>query len=155
MKKGISPLIAVIMLIAFTMIIAAILAVWAQHYAETQTSKMQMCLESGLYIHTCKWIAGASPNGSLKTIVKNTGDHDLTFNIILEYENETRHPNIVYPVGSSTNPTIYNISVNEYKTITLQDIGDDLEEVTIRSILCGDYGIYDTLGKNYITGLTG
>ena len=147
-------MIAVIMLIAFTMIVAAILAVWAQHYAETQTQRMQICIDSGLYIHTCRWTATTSPNGTLKLVVKNTGEHDLTFSIILEYDDEARHPDLVYVVGGST-PTIYNISVNEYKTITLNDVGDDLYEVMVRSILCGDYGIYDIIGKSFITGLPG
>ena len=152
MKKGISPLIAVIMLIAFTMVVAAILAVWAQHYASTQTQHMQICIESGLYIHTARWTATTAPDGDLKIVIRNTGSHDLAFNVILEYDNETRHPDIVYVIGGS-NPTEYNISVNEYKTITLSDIGDDLKEARVWSVLCGDYGIYDMVNKAYITGL--
>jgi len=152
MKKGISPLIAVIMLIAFTMIIAAILAVWAQNYASTQTQLLQDCIDSGIYIHTARWTAGASPNGTLKLVVKNTGQHNLNFNVILEYNNEARHPDLVYVVGGS-DPISYNISVNEFKTITLNDIGDDLEEAKVESIKCGDYGVYDIVNKMFITGM--
>jgi len=148
MKKGISPLIAVIMLIAFTMIVAAILAVWAQHYASTQTDLLQYCIESGIYIHTARWTAGVSPDGSLKLVVKNTGDHDLNINVILEYENETRNPDIVYQ-----DPTTYNITANQFKTITIANVTDDLGEAEVRSVLCGDYGVRDMVNKNYITGL--
>ena len=148
MKKGISPLIAVIMLIAFTMIVAAILAVWAQHYASSQTDLLQHCIESGIYIHTCRWTATVSPNGNLTIVVKNTGEHDLSFNVILEYENETRHPDIVFQ-----DPTTYNITANQFRTVKIEDVGDDLGEVEVRSVLCGDYGVRDWVGKNYITGL--
>jgi flagellin-like protein len=155
MKKGISPLIAVIMLIAFTMIVAAILAVWAQNYAQAQTQQMQICIDSGLYIHTARWIPGVSPDGELKVIAKNTGQHDLTFTVILEYENETRHPDIVEVVDEDGDGEVdtYNITVNEFRTITVSDVSDDLKEASIRSVLCGDFGIYDMVGKNYISGL--
>ena len=148
MKKGISPLIAVIMLIAFTMVVAAILAVWAQHYARTQTEQLQYCIESGLYIHTCRWTATTGYDGNLTIVIKNTGDHDLTFQVVLEYDNETRHPDIVYVA-----PTHYNLTANEFKTVRIADVGDDLKEATVRSIECGDYGIYDMVTKNFITGL--
>lgn len=150
MKKGISPLISTILLIAFTMIVAAILAVWAQHYATTQTQQMQYCIESGLYIHTCRWTASTAPNGTLKIVVKNTGNHDLGFTVVLEYGNETLHPDLVYPIDIE-----YNITKNEYMTVTIDDVGDDLEEVTVRSVFCGDYGIYDMITKSYIEGLGG
>jgi len=150
MKKGISPLIAVILLIAFTMVVAAILAVWAQHYASSQTQQMQYCIESGLFIHTARWTATESPNGTLKVVVKNTGLRDLTFNVILEYDDEVAHPDIVYP-----DSTIHNISSNDFLTVTMNDIADDLKEVTVRSLFCGDFGVYDMINKNYITGLPG
>jgi len=148
MRKGISPLIAVIMLIAFTMIVAAILAVWAQHYASTQTEQMQMCIEAGIYIHTCKWIEGTEPNGTLKIVVKNTGSWDLTFNVEMEYENDTRHPDIVYAL-----PDIYNITSGEFKTVTIENVGDDLKSVVVNSIECSDFMVYDSITKVYIQGL--
>ena len=40
-KKGISPLIAAVLLIAFTMVIAGLMATWATNLVKTETSELE------------------------------------------------------------------------------------------------------------------
>lgn len=41
--KGISPIIASVLLIAFSIIIAAIVGTWAKSYAETELTSLELC----------------------------------------------------------------------------------------------------------------
>jgi len=57
MRKGISPLIAVIMLIAFTMIVAGILAGWATTFVTQQREELQFCARAQLLIQNANYNA--------------------------------------------------------------------------------------------------
>jgi flagellin-like protein len=73
-RKGISSLIAVIMLIAFTMIIAGILATWTTNFAQRQRVAIEFCSEAGAYIQ-----GGTYDSGTLNLIIYNNGKVPLNF----------------------------------------------------------------------------
>ncbi len=144
-RKGISPLVAVIMLIAFTLIIAGILAGWATQFAETQSETLTVCLNSKIFLTRGVY----NPDDSTLTIfVINQGKTDLTLTTTLTYSNETRHPGGVVilkdafelKAGSETG-----------KQFVINDVSDDLEKVEVRSSRCP--GTLDSLLYFQMTGL--
>jgi len=52
MKKGISPLIAVLMLIAFTLVVAGIVASYATQFAVSQRSLIEFCTGARVIVHS-------------------------------------------------------------------------------------------------------
>ena len=120
--KGISPLIAVIMLIAFTMIIAGILATWTTNFAMRERVQIEFCSEAGAYIQ-----GGTYDSGTLNLIIFNNGKVPLSFIGILTYRNGTV---VRYP-GS-----LDNVSEGNIKTFTMSAVGADLEQATIQSKEC-------------------
>lgn len=81
-RKGISPLIAAVLLIAFTMAVAAILTAWVTTFTQTTTSDIGnrsstqvSCSFAGLTIYDAVWDTGSSV---VTVSVSNTGTRDLT-----------------------------------------------------------------------------
>jgi len=137
-RKGISPLIAVIMLIAFTMIIAGILATWTTNFAQRQRVQIEFCSEAGAYIQ-----GGTYDTGTLNLIIFNNGKVPLSFVGILKYKNGTvtRYPTI-----------LENLTSNDIKTFTMTGVGSDLEQATIQSRECA--GVQDLLYYYNIRGMS-
>lgn len=85
-QKGVSPLIATILLVAISLAIAGMLYSWMAQYATNQTSKfaaasgtqLQCSQAGGLQVNSC------THSGSVYTIqLESTGDMDLNgFNVI-------------------------------------------------------------------------
>jgi len=137
MRKGISPLIAVIMLIAFTMIVAGILAGWATQFVTQSRSELQFCARAQLLIQRAYF-----KDNELTLALFNTGDVPLKgFAVRLTYENET---------VTSTKFEDFNISYKDIKTITI-GTDDTLNEIAILSLEC--LGAQDMLGRYDIQGL--
>ena len=87
MRKGISPLISVIMLIAFTMIVAGILAGWATQFVTQSRSELQFCSKAQLLIQRAYY---DNTTQALTIALFNTGDVPLHgFAVRLTYNNET------------------------------------------------------------------
>ena len=61
-SKGISPLVAVIMLIAFTMIVAGILAGWATRFASEQRATLEKCVRANLIVKKAIFTTNATDN---------------------------------------------------------------------------------------------
>ncbi len=141
--KGISPLIAVIMLIAFTMVVAGILASWATQFVRTE---LQKCTNAGLYIERASFFytdenAGV---GRLTLQVTNTGTVDLTgFTITLTYQNNTIALN-----NDFVNETIQSKNT---KLLTL-DVTDNIKSVDVTSKACPKIA-KDSISREYIQGL--
>jgi len=139
MKKGISPLIAVIMLIAFTMIVAGILAGWATQFVTTQRSELQFCSKAQVLIQRAYF---DDTTNDLNLAVYNTGSVPLSgFSVLKTYQNQT-------------------IESEKYENMTIdyQDIGtitvktdDTLSEIVVQSLQCR--GAQDLIGRYYIQGL--
>ena len=139
-RKAISPLVAVIMLIAFTLVVAGILAGWAQQFARTQERSLQYCIDAKFFIYSGNYAETDNNTGNLTLAVYNNGRVDLDFIVLMTYEN-----------GSiSKHPDSYNITAGDIKTIVL-DTNNDLSEVTIQSQKCP--GAQDFLRSIDIKGL--
>ena len=133
--KGVSPLVAVITLIAFTLIIAGFLANWATNLTMRQTRDIQECLGAQAVIQGATY-----DSGDLKVYLNNRGDVDLTFDAIITYEN-----------GSIYKYTDYAADSGELITITISGVDSSLSEVSVESQECR--GAQDFVGKSWINGL--
>lgn len=139
MRKGISPLIAVIMLIAFTMVVAGILAGWATQFVQTQRSELQFCVKAQILIQRAYYDTNTK---NLTLQIYNTGDVPLSgFSVILTYENNTME---------SKRYAELNISSQDIKTVTIP-IDETLNEVVVQSLQCR--GAQDLIGKYDVQGL--
>jgi flagellin-like protein len=136
--KAISPLIAVIMLIAFTMIIAGILATWTTNFATRQRVQIEFCSDAGAYIQ-----GGTYDSGTLNLVVFNNGKVPLNFIGILSYKNGT-----VVRYAS----TLDNVTASSIRTFTMNGVGPDLDQATIQSKECT--GVQDLLYSRNIRGMS-
>lgn len=146
-KKGISPLVAAIMLIAFTMVIAGILAGWATRFTQTQQREMQYCIDARTFILGGSYTAINDTHGTLKLDVNNNGKVPLEFIVLLTYQDDTRHPDTLIERYKTT----FNVSDGDVKVFTMTPIWNDIQEVTIQSQRC--LGAQDLLQKEHIVGL--
>ncbi|MBU1977461.1 MAG: hypothetical protein KKA62_05920 [Nanoarchaeota archaeon] len=136
MKKGVSPLIAVIMLIAVTMIVAGIVVTWAEQFASRQRTNIELCSEARAVVQ-----GGSYNAGTLNLIVQNTGKVDLTFSVFFTYKNDS----------VSKYPNDLSLTAQNIDTFSFNEIGDNLQEVTVQSNECP--GVQDLLQYFYIKGL--
>lgn len=137
-RKGISPLIAVILLIAFTLVIAGLVAGWVTQFAQQQRQALTKCSDARLLIR------GGVYNDNTNTLsltVDNYGKVDLGFRVV--YENTD---------GSITSPDItYNLSAGSIQSFSLPAVSGDLKAVSVQSKSCP--GAQDILNSIYINGL--
>lgn len=141
--KGISPLVAVIMLIAFTLIVAGILAGWATQFAQTQRRAVEFCADARLLLRSGSYNPDAD---TLTLVVYNYGRVPLELTVLLDYENSTLHPTITEIYDEA-----FNISEDKIEAFVLQDVTDDLQEVTVQSKRCP--GAADLLRAINIDGM--
>lgn len=140
-RKGISPLIAVIMLIAFTMIVAGILAGWATTFVTQQREELQFCARAQLLIQNANF---DNSSKNLTIALFNTGDVPLKgFVARLTYDNNT---------VTSERRGLENLQIDsqDIKTVVVP-AADNLEKVIIQSLQCR--GAQDLIGKYDIRGL--
>lgn len=108
MRKGISPLIATVLLIAFTLSIAGLLGGWLSSLTKTQTETLEKTSRevvncTGAIIDIVD-VSCSSTNKQFKVTVSNIGSVDMydfsIFAIInnTQYINSTGGPNSTYPL---------------------------------------------------------
>lgn len=136
-RKGVSPLIAVIVLIAFTLIVAGMLATWASRFAR-ETLPTTDCFNIDVIIQGATYDPGTS---TLNLYVKNRGTIALTFDTLLKYQNGT-----ITQAGQT-----YTADANQLRTFTFTGISNTLEEATIQSQECTS--VQDFIKRQFITGL--
>jgi len=141
--RGISPLVAVIMLIAFTLIVAGILAGWATQFAQTQRRAVEYCVDARVLLQRGHYDAAKQ---NLTLVVYNYGRVPLKLVTLLSYRDTTLHP-----TETERYPELLNISAGSIAAFTLEGITDDLYEVTVQSESCP--GTQDLLRDIDITGL--
>src|SRR3989344_7488969 len=88
-KKGISPLIAAVLLIAFTMAIAGIMATWATQFS---TQKIEQSSAEAECIGILDIGSLSFNNGVISVMVKNLADRiNLTdMSAVVEYQDATK-----------------------------------------------------------------
>ena len=136
--KGISPLIALIMLIALTMIIAGVLATWTTRWATEKRTEIEFCSEAKAYIRGGAYDPATN---TLHLIVYNNGKVDLTFKVFLTYKNST----------TETYSEDFSIPAGSVKTFTIDNVASNLKEATVQSNECP--GAQDLLQYMYIKGM--
>lgn len=136
-RKGVSPLIAVIVLIAFTLIVAGMLATWASRFAR-ETLPTTECFNIDVIIQGATY---DTPTGTLNLYVKNRGAITLTFDTLIKYQNGTI---------TQTSQT-YTVDSNQLRTFTFTGISNTVDEVTIQSQECTN--VQDLIQRQWITGL--
>jgi len=137
-NKGISPLIAAVLLIAFTMTIAGLMAAWAQSFVSGQTEELteqaresQQCTGANFNIDSIK-----ANSTHVSMVLYNGGGMELDdFNVFLTYENSTAGPELqveknVYgsklPIGEMAS---FSVALN-------QSIEPPLSKVKIAVVGC-------------------
>jgi flagellin-like protein len=138
-RKGISPLVGVVMLIAVTLIVSGILATWVTQLAESQRGILQYCIDADVILQGARY---DDTTQTLYLYVDNRGTVDLSFTRFMEFSDDTA------PVKNST---IVKVPAGELVTITEGNVPDTLSEVTIQSEECK--GIQDLLQRRGIKGL--
>ncbi|MEM5871879.1 MAG: type IV pilin [Candidatus Aenigmatarchaeota archaeon] len=137
--KGISPLISVIMLIAFTMIVAGILAGWATQFVTQSRAELQFCSRAQILIQRAYY---NDDTKNLTLTLFNTGDVPLKgFSIRIVYQNES----II-----SIKREDLNISYQDIQTIEIET-DKDIKQVVVQSLQCR--GAQDLIGRYDIQGL--
>ena len=142
-KKGISPLVATIMLIAFTLIIAGILAGWATRFAEAQREIITYCSDARILLSRGTYDPSTD---TLRVVVYNYGKVDITLTALLYYSNITRHPDEIEVMGKA-----FNVSAGDTKVFPISNVTEDLEKIEIRSDDCP--GTQDLLRNLDISGM--
>jgi len=141
-SKGISPLVAVIMLIAFTMIVAGILAGWATRFASEQRASLEKCVRANLIIKRATYDSVA---GNVTLMLYNPGTVPLRgFQVVVTYDDQgPPMPNTWTIPGS--------VVSNSYETFTHNLTDVHVDYIEIRSIEC--QGAYDMIRGYDIIGL--
>jgi len=139
-RKGISPLVAVVMLIAFTLIVAGMLATFVTQMTETQTRAAKVCTDARVLLKKAVWTNVSVPDGNLTLTVYNYGKTNLRFKALLSYSNETRHAG-----GVASHDKTFPVDAGRIEVVTLEGVSDDLTEVTIKSMQC-DAPCYECQG---------
>lgn len=124
--KGVSPLISVIMLIAFALIVSGMVITWGIRFTETKRTEVQFCSKAQIVLERVYYNTGT---GEIDLVVRNTGTVPLKgFNIVLSYVNGT--------VTSSANQFIdYEMQKDEI-IVFPTNFGGGLEEVMVQSKEC-------------------
>ncbi|MCK4714963.1 MAG: hypothetical protein KAT35_05270 [Candidatus Aenigmarchaeota archaeon] len=131
-KKGISPLVAVIMLIAFTMIVAGILAGWATRFATEQRSMLEKCVRSNIVLKRAVYA-----DGNISLMLYNVGTVPLKdFQVMVTYDD--RGP----PLPSTWNIQS-TLGANSIETFIHNLTNTSIDLIEIRSAEC--QGAYDML----------
>lgn len=94
-KRGISPLIATVLIIGFTVALAAVIMVWGQGFIKDMQSKTQA--ESDIQLSCAQDVklevsdaCRESGDANLKVTVKNDGNKDLTSLTLRAYESSSK-----------------------------------------------------------------
>ena len=126
-RKAVSPLVAMVMLIGVTLLIAGILGTFATQFAVQQRQQIQYCTGARVLL-----LSGAAQSvgeelSDVTLNVQNFGDVDLTFDLLETFANGT-----VLRIREDI-----AISAGEIEQIMLDDTDLSLaEEFTIRSLEC-------------------
>jgi flagellin-like protein len=138
-RKGISPLVAVIMLIAITLIVSGILATWVTQIAQSQRGKLEYCMDASVLIQGARYDSGTQ---TLYLYIDNRGNVNLNFTAILTFSDDTA------PIKSST---LFPVEAKKLDTMTITSVPNTLREATIQSDECP--GAQDLIQRRGIKGL--
>jgi len=127
MKKGVSPLVAAVLLIAVTMTIAALLSYWASGFIQQRTREWEeespggACTFAGFKIYSCIY---SGTDSSFRVILENLRDVELkNITAFVIYNNGT--------IGSQSG--FSSLPGGQIQTYTISDIDPDFQDLTIKT----------------------
>jgi flagellin-like protein len=86
--RGISPLIATIMLIAFSLVVSGIFYAWISQFSYSEREEFQVCSKAQIILQKAYYNA---ESGNINLVVYNTGSVPLTgFVVLISSEQETK-----------------------------------------------------------------
>ena len=135
--KGISPLIATILLIAFVIAVGGILSGWLISFSKERTEEARIkgetdikCSYANLYISDADW---NDTQTRLSLTIENTGSEDLSdFRMIVIYANNTVVTLEVMPNSTTMNPG----DVQSFYNDTHVGNCSDISQVLFKSNTC-------------------
>ncbi len=133
MKRGISPLVATFLLIAFTLVVAGILAGWATNLAQQQRALAEECQNAHFLIKSASYNTTSS---RLALVVDNWGSLDLNLSVTIIYKD------------GSTQSTDFYIPAQQVRSTVIDGVQNNIDEVTMRSKRCNM--VYDSISSDYI-----
>ncbi len=159
-KKGISPLISVVLLIAFTIAVGGILSVWLTTLSTTQTEetgerfeKQTACSMSRLKIEEVKFNGGASGDIANVTVHYDHGTENL-YNFTITFIDADRKsytvsrdlltPQYNNTAGQRFTPgmvTVWNINITEYTNNLNTLTASSLQSVYVTALCQNTYPI--------------
>lgn len=147
-QKGISPLIAVIVLIALTMIVAGIIATFTQTFTQRTFEEITSCSAGSVLISGASYNTNSS---GLTVVIRNTGDIDLNFIATVTFSDRTTNEDHNYTTQSpDANPI--PITAGQIHTTIFTPVTTNITQVNVQSVECSG-SIQDFLGSDFIVGL--
>jgi flagellin-like protein len=125
MTKGISPLVASVLLIAITMTLAGAIAYWASSFVSTtlppnQTMPTGECISANFRIYSCKY----NYTSGLSMILYNLAN--------VELKNLTLF--VIYPNSSVQSVSLNDtLRPNDLKSFLVSGISSDYSTITVRT----------------------
>jgi flagellin-like protein len=133
-EKGISPLVAVIMLIAFTMIVAGILAGWATRFATEQRSMLEKCVRSNIVIKKAVY---DTVDENISLMLYNAGTVPLKdFQVQVTFDESGPEMPVTWNIEST-------LGANSFETFIHNLTDYNIDYIEVRSVEC--QGAYDLL----------
>lgn len=135
--KGVSPLIASVLLIAFTMAIAAILTAWISSFTTSQKEKTAVFEEKiqcnyGFIENDIDFSQYNESQGLFKTRIKNTGTTDLSLG-----KYQVWYDGVATPVlWTISNPNNYPIVKQGDRILTVNVTGGTLSKIKFIVYIC-------------------
>ena len=124
--KGVSPLISVIMLIAFALIVSGLVVTWGIGFTESKRSEIQTCSKAQILMERAYF---NQDTGKINLVVRNTGRIPLKgFTVLLSYENGT-------VTSSAGDYSDYEIKPDQISIFPV-GFGSGLREVVVQSKQC-------------------
>jgi flagellin-like protein len=155
--KGISPLVATVLLIAFTVSIAGIISAWLTSFARTTTSTVSeeserqlLCLHASLSLRSATY---SSSSNSLIGVLENSGEVPIG-NISLQiiYNDATSQKFELCLVGDRVlNCSVSNLTLARYGDTATFNVSVSSYDKIDRVIVIGNCSTRDEIRANEIT----
>lgn len=138
--KGISPLIAVITLIAFTLVVSGIFYSWILQFTQSQREEFQLCSRAEIMVRDAYY---SPETGNINLVVYNTGRAPLSGFVVIVSSSGGKDPEVIRDfTGKEVASEGIGLFPVEYK--------DGMESMTVQSAECKNaqdmINIYDVEG---------
>ncbi|MBD3203262.1 hypothetical protein GF327_03140 [Candidatus Woesearchaeota archaeon] len=151
-KKGVSPLIATVLLIAFSVALGAVVMSWGRSFIDSQTSdvdsgtsqQMTCSLDVGINfvtINSRELICYDSTTGELDMTIENTGVTNISGIMIKAIDNNNE-------VHSASNSTAMGVGSGQRYVVSFSSIPSSLQLVTVSPIMQGQGSTHSRMCTN-------